>query len=205
MQVVRRYSEFLASLLVINHTDVDTITTQPSSPHSRSVPASPPFQIHPPSPPRQSPSSQGDQRVTAWLTVLRTVIERLLDTISSPPEPLATISRDPRRSVFLINNYNLIISAMHVCIFPHCTFIIHSLYAQERGVDTEQFGDDGTRFRYNLKVETSVFVEEELHSFFPKLINFVKAWDSKLLKDPNSQIDKGNPLPSLSPSQSLLL
>lgn len=62
---------------------------------------------------------------------------------------------------------------------------------QEQGVDTEDYGEDGTRFRYNLKVETSQFVELELHHFYPRLIEFVKASDSMLIKDPNSFIDKG--------------
>jgi hypothetical protein len=64
-------------------------------------------------------------------------------------------------------------------------------------VDTEKYGDDGTRFLYNLKVETAVFVEEELHSFYPRLIDFVKVCDSKLLKDPNFNIDKGSYLSSV--------
>lgn len=58
-------------------------------------------------------------------------------------------------------------------------------------MDTDQHGDDGTRFRYNLKVETAQFVELELHNFYPRLIEFVKASDSMLIKDPNSFIDKG--------------
>lgn len=98
-KVVRRYAEFLASLLVINHYEVEAHMT-PDPQGSRVTPPSP-------SPTRVPQSPKGDQRVDAWLTVLRTTIEKLLDTIA--------YHLDPRpRPVFLINNYDLIISVLRV-------------------------------------------------------------------------------------------
>ncbi len=63
---------------------------------------------------------------------------------------------------------------------------------QEHGVHKDINGDDGARFRYNLNVQTTIFVEEELHHYYHKLVNFVKDIDSKLIKNPNAPIEKGS-------------
>jgi hypothetical protein len=109
-----------------------------------------------------------DQRVTAWLTVMRTAVERLLDRISE------VFAEARRRAVFLINNYDLVITVLRE----------HEL--ESFGFDVE----DLTRMRYSLNLATAVFIEEELAIYYKRLISFVKETDSMLLKAPTSTIDK---------------
>lgn len=89
-------------MLYINHFQVEAhIANEKTSPRPQiRVPSSPSLG-------RLAQSPKGDQQLVAWLTVLRTTIEKLLDTIG--------YYLDPRpRPVFLINNYDLILTVLQV-------------------------------------------------------------------------------------------
>eukprot|EP01113_Clastostelium_recurvatum_P038115 TRINITY_DN5656_c0_g1_i1.p1 TRINITY_DN5656_c0_g1~~TRINITY_DN5656_c0_g1_i1.p1 ORF type:complete len:809 (-),score=252.78 TRINITY_DN5656_c0_g1_i1:9-2408(-) len=151
--VTRRYAEFAASVHTINCIITGRL----------SIKASP------------------DEKITAWMTVLRTAIERLLDKL------VQEVS-DPRgQTVFLMNNYSHILNVLRE----------HQPDSNAGGdmnvPGTRTFNEDAARFDYCFNTQVLVFIEEELHRYYGPLISYIKSSDIHTTAQP---LASSSPTPS---------
>ncbi|GAM21043.1 hypothetical protein SAMD00019534_042180 [Acytostelium subglobosum LB1] len=97
-----------------------------------------------------------DSRVTAWMAVLRSSMERVLEHLAN------NFPNNKTKSMFLINNYDVVLTVLSENNISH----------KEEGY---------AKFRSLLDEQVMVFIEEQLYSYLKPLISFIKDTESKLL------------------------
>ncbi|EGG20365.1 DNAJ heat shock N-terminal domain-containing protein [Cavenderia fasciculata] len=106
-----------------------------------------------------------DSRVTAWVAVLRSSMERLLEHLSNNFPDKKT------KSMFLINNYDVVLSVLRENNLPE--------------------NDEGyILFNQLLIDQTNIYIEEQLYSHFKTLIDYIKITESQTMSSQQASIDK---------------
>jgi hypothetical protein len=111
--------------------------------------------------------------------MLRSELVRLLQKLAE------SHSSKKERTVFVINNVNLIISVLHEVCVPHVSMrlrarIAHAFRWLRCLVQRHVSASDIEIYEDLLTRQTAVFVEEELAGFFQPLINFVRATEAEV-------------------------
>ncbi|KYQ93141.1 Vps52 / Sac2 family protein [Tieghemostelium lacteum] len=110
-------------------------------------------------------SHQQDPRVSAWMAVLRSSIERVLVHFSSAfPDPKS-------KSMFLLNNYDVVTVVLSENNLPQ---------------DEETY----LRFQQLTQEQMTAFVELHLYHYYKDLIEFIKDTEFRLNNTANYQINK---------------
>ncbi|EGC31732.1 hypothetical protein DICPUDRAFT_50009 [Dictyostelium purpureum] len=112
-------------------------------------------------------STFDEPRVTAWMAVLRSSMERLLTHYSNN-----CFNNDTKlKSIFLINNYDIIITV----------FSENNISQNEEGF---------LKFSTLLQEQINIFVELLLYSYYKNLILFIKDTEFSISNTANYQIDR---------------
>jgi hypothetical protein len=157
--VTRHYAQWVSAVLVLQgHTNTSSSSSSASSSSGRKQGAG--RHYGKPDTDRRNSDAEsflvGDEMIVNDLAQLRVGLVSLLARLSTKHHKEAKLSM-----IFLINNYSCVLSQM-----------------DEANIDSEET----SAFRFLLKQQQELFVEEELQAHFPELVEFVPNAELQLHK-----------------------